>query len=86
MSATSGIPTNEGTALKILVVCQYYYLEQFRINEVCEELVRRGHAVTVLTGQPNYPAGEIFPGYENRFAEVHTGVRILRCKLRPRKQ
>lgn len=86
MSATSGIPTNEGTALKILVVCQYYYPEQFRINEVCQELVRRGHEVTVLTGQPNYPAGEIFPGYENRFTETHNGVRILRCKIRPRKQ
>ena len=72
--------------MKILVVSQYYYPEQFRINEVCWELARRGHQVTVLTGQPNYPAGEIFPGYEDRFEEIHQGVRILRCKIRPRKQ
>lgn len=72
--------------MKILVISQYYYPEQFRINEICEELVRRGHEVTVLTGLPNYPQGEIFPGYETRFEEVHNGVRILRCKCRPRKQ
>ena len=72
--------------MKILVVSQYYYPEQFRINELCEELVRRGHAVTVFTGLPNYPAGEIFAGYENCFSQMHNGVRILRCKNRPRKQ
>lgn len=71
--------------MKLLVVSQYYYPEQFRINEVCEELVRRGHVVTVLAGLPNYPQGEIFPGYEKKYEEIHNGVRILRCKARPRK-
>lgn len=71
--------------MKLLVISQYYYPEQFRINEVCEELVRRGHSVTVLAGLPNYPQGEIFPGYETKYEEIHNGVRILRCKSRPRK-
>ena len=35
--------------MNILVVSQYYYLEPFRINEICEELVRRNNKVTVLT-------------------------------------
>lgn len=72
--------------MKILVVSQYYYPEQFRINEVCAELVRRGHQVTVLTGRPNYPQGEIYPGYEHVKREEHGGVKIIRCQIAPRKQ
>lgn len=70
--------------MKILVVSQYYYPEQFRITEVCEELVRRGHEVTVLTGRPNYPEGKVYPGYEHTRRETHNGVEIIRCQIRPR--
>ena len=50
--------------MNILVVCQYYFPEPFRIADICEELVRRGNEVTVVTGVPNYPMGEIYDGYE----------------------
>lgn len=71
--------------MKILVVSQYYYPEPFRIHEICEELVLRGHNVTVLTGNPNYPDGEIYAGYENKDVdELINGVRVIRCVLRPR--
>lgn len=72
--------------MKILVVCQHYYPENFQITDICEELVKRGHRVTVLTGIPNYPQGEIFPGYEhgkNRY-EKRNGVEIVRAKEIPR--
>lgn len=46
--------------MRILVVTQYFWPENFRINDLVGELVRRGHQVTVLTGHPNYPAGEFF--------------------------
>ena len=49
--------------MNILVVCQYYFPEPFRIADICEELVRRGNEVTVVTGVPNYPMGEIYDGY-----------------------
>lgn len=39
--------------MKLLVVTQYYYSEQFRINDICKQWVKRGHEVTVLTGIPN---------------------------------
>lgn len=67
--------------MKILVVCQYYYPEPFRIPDICEELVRRGHQVTVVTGVPNYPEGVIYPGYEkgkNRRQTVND-VEVHRC-------
>ncbi len=70
--------------MNILVVTQYYYPEQFRVNDICEELVSRGHRVTVITGLPNYPEGEIYSGYENKRDETFNGVRIIRCNVRPR--
>lgn len=66
--------------MKILVVCQYYYPEQFRINDICEELVLEGHSVTVLTGLPNYPEGRIYPGYRwgKKRRETINGVNVIR--------
>lgn len=73
--------------MKILVICQYYYPEPFRLSDICEELVKRGHDVTVVTGTPNYPMGEIYPGYENgqKMDEVLNGVKVHRCIIAPRK-
>lgn len=73
--------------MKVLVICQYYYPEPFRLPDICEELVRQGHNVTVVTGTPNYPMGEIYSGYENgkKSDEVLNGVKIHRCKTAPRK-
>lgn len=74
--------------MKILVICQYYYPEPFRINDICEEFVNRGHEVTVVTGEPNYPEGEIYKGYENHqhSDEIINGVTIHRCPIIPRKK
>ena len=46
--------------MKILVISQCYKPESFRVTDICEALAERGHEVTVVTGLPNYPAGEIF--------------------------
>lgn len=72
--------------MRILVVSQYYYPENFRINDICAELQARGHEVHVLTGLPNYPGGEYFSGYSRQgpFEEEHQGVRIHRVPMRAR--
>jgi len=49
--------------MRILVVSQYFWPENFRINELVAEWVKRGHQVTVLTGLPNYPEGKIFGNF-----------------------
>lgn len=74
--------------MNILVICQYYKPEPFRVADICEELARRGHGVTVITGLPNYPAGELYPGYEHAAGrdEVINGVRVHRCGIHLRKQ
>ena len=73
--------------MRILVVCQHYYPEPFRLPDICETLVSKGHSVTVVTGTPNYPEGVIYEGYEKgkRADEVINGVRVHRCPLIPRK-
>lgn len=72
--------------MKILIISQYYYPEQFQINEIAPELVRRGHQVTVLCGTPNYPQGVVFEGYEKgqRSRETLDGVEVIRVRQHPR--
>lgn len=68
--------------MKILIVSQHYWPENFRITDIAESLASNGHQVTVLCGLPNYPKGYVFDGYkhgENRIQE-HNGVRIIRAK------
>lgn len=67
--------------MKILLVCQYFYPERFRVNDICFELVKQGHEVTVLTGLPNYPDGMIKKEYQKiRYEEIH-GVKVYRSWL-----
>lgn len=72
--------------MKILVITQYFFPEQFRINDICRSLSERGHKITVVTGLPNYPEGEIYGGYEDEWKEVsdYYSAKVYRCKLRPR--
>ena len=67
--------------MKILVICQHYYPETFRITDICEELVKRGNDVFVVTGYPEYPEGVIYDGYRDKkhADEVVNGVKIHRC-------
>lgn len=69
--------------MKILLVSQYFFPENFRINDVCLGLVERGHEVTVLTGKPNYPSGKYFMGYgwfSNSYEQWH-GIDVYRSNL-----
>lgn len=70
----------------ILVVSQYFYPEQFRINDMCQEWVKRGYKVTVVTGIPNYPMGKTFEGYglTKKKHEIWNGIEIYRIPLIPR--
>ena len=69
--------------MKILIVSQYFWPENFRINDLTLELVQRGHSVTVLTGIPNYPAGTVFEGYRKtpKAFEYYSGARVFRVPM-----
>ena len=71
---------------KVLVVCQHFWPESFRINDICDFLVERGCDVEVLCGIPNYPSGKFFEGYSvfKKRRQVHNGVKIRRVFEIPR--
>lgn len=66
--------------MKLLVVSQYFWPEDFRINELVAALVERGHEVSVLTSIPNYPEGSVFADYEADPASYmhYAGAEIIR--------
>ena len=72
-----------GAKPHILLISQYFYPENFRVNDMACEWVKRGYKVTVLTGIPNYPMGKFYEGYDkkNRTHEVWNGVNIIRIPL-----
>lgn len=72
--------------MHVLIVTQYFWPENFRINDVAIGLMEKGYEVTVLTGQPNYPDGRFFPGYGywSKMEEGYHGIRVLRVPLIPR--
>lgn len=72
--------------MKILIVCQYYYPENFVISKIAEKLVEYGHEVTVLTGKPNYGFDHILDEYKNVTSEVINGVNVERVNLIARKK
>lgn len=49
--------------MKILFVCQYFYPEVFRGNDIAFHWAEEGHDVHVVCGVPNYPHGKFYEGY-----------------------
>lgn len=72
--------------MKILVVSQYFWPEEFRINDICKGLIEEGHEVDVLTAIPNYPRGEYFEGFSllERGEKNYEGINVRRCFCVPR--
>lgn len=72
--------------MRVLIVTQYFWPENFRINQIVESLVDRGVDVEVLTGKPNYPEGKIFQGYRTCGCQTEQwkGALVHRVPLIPR--
>jgi colanic acid biosynthesis glycosyl transferase WcaI len=69
--------------MHILIVTQYFWPENFRINDLTSALVTRGHQVTVLTGKPNYPSGCVFPEFKNNpeFFSIFETYPVIRAPM-----
>ena len=69
--------------MNILIVTQYFWPENFRVNDLALGLIERGHRVTVLTGIPNYPEGRFYTGYgfPGKHHETYLGIEIYRVPL-----
>jgi glycosyltransferase involved in cell wall biosynthesis len=72
--------------MRILIVSQYFWPENFPINDLARGLRQKGHDITVLTGMPNYPEGRFYPGY-SAFPirkDLHEGIKIVRVPMVPK--
>jgi colanic acid biosynthesis glycosyl transferase WcaI len=70
--------------MKILFLTHYFPPEvsapASRTHEHARRWVADGHRVTVITGVPNHPRGQIFPGYQNKWLqrEEIDGIQVIR--------
>jgi colanic acid biosynthesis glycosyl transferase WcaI len=70
--------------MHILLLAQHFAPEEVSgavlATELATDLVSRGHRVTFVTCAPNYPQGQLFPGYQNRLysKEDLSGVEVIR--------
>jgi glycosyltransferase involved in cell wall biosynthesis len=69
--------------LRVLIVSQYFWPENFRVNDIAKTLFDKGVEVEVLTGKPNYPGGKKYDGYKTWGCqrEVYKGININRVPL-----
>ena len=74
--------------MRILIISQYFWPENFRINELSEELNNLENCnITVLTGLPNYGTGSIYDEYRKNKKNFlkYKKIKILRVPVIPRK-
>jgi glycosyltransferase involved in cell wall biosynthesis len=72
--------------MRILLLTQWFDPEPaFKGLLFARELAARGHNIEVLTGFPNYPGGNVYPGYKIRpwRREQIDGISVLRVPLYP---
>lgn len=79
--------------MRILVISEVFWPEDFIINDLVREWVNMGHDVEVVTQYPSYPQSHVYNGYENHGFTIEDweGVKIHRfpfvegyrdCKVR----
>lgn len=71
---------------KVLIVTQYFWPEEFRINELVKKLVSSNCDVDIITGRPNYPDGKIYEDFVTspQMYNDYFGASIYRVKNIPR--
>jgi glycosyltransferase involved in cell wall biosynthesis len=66
----------------ILIVSEYFFPEEFKVNDVALAWKNQGYDVEVLTTVPTYPLGKIYNNYRNRFyqEDEYQGIPVYRVK------
>lgn len=66
--------------MRILIVSEVFYPEDFIINNLAQEWQKMGHEVSVLTQYPSYPQSYVYDDYENKgeMVEDWNGIKIYR--------
>ena len=64
--------------LKILIVSQYFWPENFRVNDIVNYFKSKNAEIEILTGKPNYPGGKLFEDYSKN---PHKYQQFNGCKI-----
>jgi colanic acid biosynthesis glycosyl transferase WcaI len=67
--------------MRILILSQYYQPEPVpKSTELAAALTEFGHEISVITGFPNYPSGDLYPGYRLGLVRKETieGITVRR--------
>lgn len=70
--------------MRILIISQYFPPENaLYVSALAKHLGEQGHSVRVVTSYPNYPKGELFDGYSQRWRSYEDGdfFRVLRVPM-----
>jgi glycosyltransferase involved in cell wall biosynthesis len=72
--------------VRILIYSQYFWPENFGINQLANDLSDDGHIIEILTGMPNYPIGSFFKNYGGIRVkkEQWKNISIFRIPIIPR--
>lgn len=68
---------SHNSPIKLLIITQYFWPENFRVNDLASFFSSHGQEVTVITGRPNYPEGYLYPEFRaqpesfNRYGNVN---------------
>lgn len=75
--------------MNLLLVTQFFKPETFIINDLVLEMEKLEHKITVFTGKPNYPDGDIYPGFRQWGIQREIygqNIEVIRVPLIPRRQ
>ena len=64
--------------MNILIVSQYFWPENFRINEISKFLAKKGYNVDIYTTYPNYPFKDVFKNTNYNDKKFHKNINIIR--------
>ena len=73
--------------MRVLIISQYFWPENFRVNDLASFLNKHNNCkVTVLTGQPNYGEGTLYPEFKKnkKFFSNFEGIEVIRVPIIPR--
>jgi glycosyltransferase involved in cell wall biosynthesis len=74
--------------LRLCIFTNHFFPEDFKINDIAFELVKRGYEITVITAIPDYPQGKYYDGYSlfKRRREYVNDVLVYRLPIIPRRK
>ena len=64
--------------MKILIVSQYFWPENFRINEISKYLSKKGYKVDIYTTVPHYPFKGVCKDIQYDDKKLDKNINIIR--------